>query len=55
VACSLVSGRQSDCHAAAVLGVRGDFPLPMAGLALAIFSVRRTTPERLPAGRVVPS
>ena len=37
-----------------VLGVYADGALPMAGLALAIFSVRRTTPDQLRAGRTVP-
>jgi Family of unknown function (DUF6064) len=37
-----------------LLGVNADVALPMAGMALAIFSVRRTTPEPLRAGRVVP-
>jgi hypothetical protein len=40
--------------AAFLLGVHADVALPIAGLALAIFSVRRTTREPLPAGRVVP-
>jgi hypothetical protein len=40
--------------AALLLGVPADVALPIAGMALAIFSLRRTTPERLPAGRVVP-
>jgi hypothetical protein len=40
--------------AAFLLGVYADLALPIAGVALAIFSVRRTTPEQLPAGRVVP-
>ena len=40
--------------AAFLLGVRADIALPIAGVALATFSVRRTTPEQLPAGRVVP-
>ena len=40
--------------AAFLLGVHADVALPVAGIALAIFSVRRTTPEPLPAGRVVP-
>ena len=40
--------------AAFLLGVRADVALPIAGMALAIFSVWRTTPEQLPAGRVVP-
>jgi hypothetical protein len=39
--------------AAFLLSVRGDVALPIAGTALAIFSLWRTTPERLPAGRVV--
>ena len=41
--------------AAFLLGVHADVALPIAGIALAIFSVRRTTPEQLDAGRVVPS
>ena len=40
--------------AAFLLGVDADVALPIAGIALAIFVVRRTTPEQLPAGRVVP-
>jgi hypothetical protein len=40
--------------AAFLLGVYADLALPIAGLALAIFSVRRTTPEQLRAGRAVP-
>ena len=40
--------------AAFLLGVRADVALPIAGVALAIFSVRRTAPEQLLAGRVVP-
>jgi hypothetical protein len=40
--------------AAFLLGVNADVALPIAGVALAIFSVRRTTPEQLRAGRVVP-
>jgi hypothetical protein len=40
--------------AAFLLGVPADVALPVAGIALAIYSVRRTTPEQLPAGRVVP-
>jgi hypothetical protein len=40
--------------AAFLLGVRADVALPIAGMALAIFSVRRTRPEQLPTGRVVP-
>ena len=36
------------------LGVRADVALPIAGLALAIFSVRKTTPAQLRAGRVLP-
>jgi hypothetical protein len=35
--------------AAFLLGVHADVVLPMAGIALAILSVRRTTPEQLPA------
>ena len=37
-----------------LLGVYADVALPIAGIALAIFSVRRTTPGQLRAGRVVP-
>ena len=37
-----------------LLGVYADVALPIAGVALAIFSVRRTTPEQLPARRAVP-
>src|SRR5688572_5038742 len=37
-----------------LLGVPADLVLPVAGIALAIFSVRRTTPEPLPTGRIVP-
>jgi hypothetical protein len=40
--------------AAFLLGVPADIALPIAGIALAIFLVRRTTPEQLPAGRVLP-
>lgn len=40
--------------AAFLLGVRADVALPIAGLALAIFSAQRTTPEQLRADRVVP-
>jgi hypothetical protein len=40
--------------AAFLLGVRADVALPIAGIALAMFSVRRITPEQLRAGRVVP-
>ncbi len=40
--------------AALLLGVHADVALPMAGMALAIFSVRRTTLEQLRAGRVAP-
>jgi Family of unknown function (DUF6064) len=40
--------------AAFLLGVHADVALQIAGIALAIFSVRKTTPEQLPAGRVVP-
>jgi hypothetical protein len=40
--------------AAFLWGVHADVALPMAGIALAIFSVRRTTCEPLPAGRIVP-
>jgi hypothetical protein len=35
------------------LGVHADVALLIAGMALAIFSVRRTTPEQLSAGRIV--
>jgi hypothetical protein len=38
--------------AAFLLGVHADVALPIAGIALAIFSVRGTTPEQQPAGRV---
>jgi hypothetical protein len=40
--------------AAFLLGVNADVALPVAGMALAIWSVRKTTPEQLPTGRVVP-
>jgi hypothetical protein len=40
--------------AAFLLGVHADVALPVAGIALAIFSVRRTTPEPLPTGRIAP-
>ena len=40
--------------AAFLLGVRADLALPLAGIALALFSIRRTTPEPLPAGRIAP-
>ena len=40
--------------AAFLLGVYADAALPIAGVALAVFSVRRITPGQLPAGRVVP-
>ena len=33
-----------------LLGVHADFALPIAGVALAIFSARRTTPEQLQTG-----
>jgi uncharacterized protein DUF6064 len=36
-----------------MLGVRADVALPIAGLTLALFSVRRPTPEQLRAVRVV--
>ena len=36
-----------------LLGVHADVALPIAGMALAIFSLRRTTPEQLRAARVV--
>ena len=36
-----------------LLGVYADVALPVAGIALAIFSVRRSTPEQLRAGRAV--
>ena len=37
-----------------LLGVYADVALPIAGIALAIFSLRRTTPAQLRAGRAVP-
>ena len=37
-----------------LLGVSADVALPIAGMALAIFSVRRATPEQRRAGRAVP-
>jgi uncharacterized protein DUF6064 len=37
-----------------LLGVHADVALPIAGIALAISSVRRTTPEQRRAGRAVP-
>ena len=37
-----------------LLGVYADAALPIAGIALAIFSVRRATPEQRRAGRAVP-
>jgi hypothetical protein len=37
-----------------LLGVYADVALPIAGIALAIFSVRRTTPDQVGAGRAVP-
>ena len=37
-----------------LLEVHADVALPIAGMALAIFSVRRPTPEQLRAGRVLP-
>lgn len=37
-----------------LLGAHADVALPIAGMALAIFSLRRTTPEQLRAARVVP-
>jgi uncharacterized protein DUF6064 len=40
--------------AAFLLEVHADMALLIAGIALAIFSVRRTTPEQLPAAPVVP-
>jgi len=40
--------------AAFLFGVHADVALPVAGIALAIFSARRTMPEPLPAGSVVP-
>ncbi|HET9384792.1 MAG TPA: DUF6064 family protein, partial [Gemmatimonadales bacterium] len=40
--------------AAFLLGVYADLALPIAGIALATSSVRRTTPGQLPAGRIVP-
>jgi hypothetical protein len=38
--------------AALLLEVRADVALPIAGMALVIFSVWRPTPEQLPAGRI---
>jgi hypothetical protein len=46
-ASDLVSNRRT---AAFLLGVHADVALPIAGIALAICSVRRTTPEQLGAG-----
>jgi hypothetical protein len=40
--------------AALLLGVHADVALPIAGMALAMFSVRNTTPERVRSGRVLP-
>jgi hypothetical protein len=40
--------------AAFLLGISADIALPLAGIALAIFLVRRSTPEQLRVGRVVP-
>lgn len=40
--------------AAFLLDVSSDVALPIAGLALAIFSARRTWPEQLRSGRVIP-
>jgi hypothetical protein len=40
--------------AAFLLGVSADVALPVAGVALAIFSVWRATPEQLRAGRGIP-
>jgi hypothetical protein len=37
-----------------LLGVYADAELPIAGVALAVFSVRRTAPAQLRAGRAVP-
>jgi hypothetical protein len=37
-----------------LLGVYADAALPIAGVALAVFSVRRTAPAQLRAGRAVP-
>jgi hypothetical protein len=37
-----------------LLGIPADVALPIAGMALAIFSVRRKTREQLRTGRVVP-
>jgi hypothetical protein len=37
-----------------LLGVHADVALPIAGMALAMFSLRRTTPEQPRAARVVP-
>jgi hypothetical protein len=39
--------------AAFLLGVHADVALPVAGIALGIFSLRRTTPAQLAAGRMV--
>jgi hypothetical protein len=41
--------------ATVLLGVHADVALPIAGIALAIFMVQRNTPQRLGAGRVVPT
>jgi hypothetical protein len=38
-----------------LLGVSADIALPIAGVALAIFAVRRAPPEQLQAGRVTPT
>jgi hypothetical protein len=40
--------------AAFLFGIHADVALPIAGIALAIFSMRRTAPGQLPAGRIVP-
>jgi hypothetical protein len=37
-----------------LLGIYADMALPIAGIALAVFSVRRATPEPLRGGRIVP-
>jgi hypothetical protein len=40
--------------AAFQLGVHADVVLPIAGLALAVFSLRRTSPEQLRSGHAIP-
>jgi hypothetical protein len=40
--------------AAFLLGIPADVALPIAGIALGIFLARRTTPQQMSAGRVVP-